>query len=161
MGLGSVIPNLALEALGRVSPATNRSSPLTMVCEDVEGRTFERVRVAGHAPQPTSVRWPAAGRARPEFGTERRRAEGEIWTVRKASPLLGERHRKVRTRLAVKKIPADNNGVLSLMREYGLLASVRRGYPRRESNLQQPEPAREARPALGRGRELIPAHADQ
>ena len=54
MGLGSVIPNLALEALGRVSPATNRSSPLTMVCENVEGRTFERVRVAGHAPQPTS-----------------------------------------------------------------------------------------------------------
>ena len=65
----------ALEALGRVSPATNRRCPLTMVC-GTWGRAVERVRVAGEARQSAGVRSPTAWEAGPEDGTERRGAGG-------------------------------------------------------------------------------------
>ena len=55
---------------------------------------------------------------------------GEIRTVLKASPFLGEGHRKVKARLAAKGIRVGKNRVLRLMREHGLLAPVRRGHPR-------------------------------
>ena len=48
----------------------------------------------------------------------------------KASPFLGEGHRKVKARLAAWGIRAGKNRVLRLMREHGLLAPVRRGRPR-------------------------------
>ncbi len=48
----------------------------------------------------------------------------------KASPFLGEGHRKVKARLAAKGIRVGKNRVLRLMREHGLLAPVRRGHPR-------------------------------
>ena len=54
----------------------------------------------------------------------------EIRTVLKASPFLGEGHRKVKARLAAKGIRVGKNRVLRLMREHGLLAPVRRGHPR-------------------------------
>ena len=44
----------------------------------------------------------------------------EIRTVLKASPFLGEGHRKVKARLAAKGIRAGKNRVLRLMREHGL-----------------------------------------
>ena len=53
----------------------------------------------------------------------------EIRTVLKASPFLGEGHRKVKARLAAKGIRVGKNRVLRLMREHGLLAPVRRGRP--------------------------------
>ena len=48
----------------------------------------------------------------------------------KASPFLGEGHRKVKARLAAKGIRVGKNRVLRLMREHGLLVPVRRGHPR-------------------------------
>ena len=49
----------------------------------------------------------------------------------KASPFLGEGHRKVKARLAAKgRIRVGKNRVLRLMREHGLLAPVRQGHPR-------------------------------
>ena len=54
----------------------------------------------------------------------------EIRTVLKASPFLGEGHRKVKARLAARGIRVGKNRVLRLMREHGLLAPVRRGHPR-------------------------------
>ncbi len=53
----------------------------------------------------------------------------EIRTVLKASPFLGEGHRKVEARFAAKGIRVGKNRVLRLMREHGLLAPVRRGHP--------------------------------
>ena len=53
----------------------------------------------------------------------------EIRTVLKASPFLGEGHRKVKARLAARGIRVGKNRVLRLMREHGLLAPVRRGHP--------------------------------
>ena len=54
----------------------------------------------------------------------------EIRTVLKASPFLGEGHRKVKARLAARGIRVGKNRMLRLMREHGLLAPVRRGHPR-------------------------------
>jgi len=54
----------------------------------------------------------------------------EIRAVLKASPFLGEGHRKVKARLVAKGIRAGKNRVLRLMREHGLPAPVRRGRPR-------------------------------
>ena len=54
----------------------------------------------------------------------------EIRTVLKASPFLGEGHRKVKARLAAKGIRVGKNRVLRLMRAHGLLAPVRQGHPR-------------------------------
>ena len=48
----------------------------------------------------------------------------------KASPFLGEGHRKVRARLAARGIRVGKNRVLRLMRANGLLAPVRCGHPR-------------------------------
>ena len=53
----------------------------------------------------------------------------ETLTVLKASPFLGEGHRKVKARLAARGIRVGKNRVLRLMRSYGLLAPVRRGHP--------------------------------
>ena len=47
----------------------------------------------------------------------------------KASPFLGEGHRKVKARLTAKGIRVGKNRVLRLIRGHGLLASVRRGHP--------------------------------
>ena len=54
----------------------------------------------------------------------------EIRTVLKASPFLGEGHRKVKARLAARGVRAGKNRVLKLMRADGLLAPVQRGRPR-------------------------------
>ena len=53
----------------------------------------------------------------------------EIRTVLKASPFLGEGHRKVKARLAAKAIRVGKNRLLRLMRAHGLLAPVRGGIP--------------------------------
>ena len=53
----------------------------------------------------------------------------QIQTVLKASPFLGDGHRKVKARHAAKRILVGKNRALRLMREHGLLALVRRGHP--------------------------------
>ena len=78
----------------------------------------------------------------------------EIQTVLKASPFLGEGHRKVKARLAAKGIRVGKNRVLRLMREHGLLAPVRRGHPRGDDP-QRPDLDREAGRTLGRGRVAV------
>ncbi|MDE0072675.1 MAG: helix-turn-helix domain-containing protein [Gammaproteobacteria bacterium] len=57
----------ALEALGRVSPATNRPYPLTMVCETWR---VARSSVYAFAGATSGVRSPGARKARAEDGTE-------------------------------------------------------------------------------------------
>ena len=64
----------ALEAVGRVSPATNRPIPADDGVRDLAGGAFERVRVAGQARRPSGARSPAAREAGPEDGPERRGA---------------------------------------------------------------------------------------
>ena len=120
----------ALEALGRVRPATNRAYPLTMVCE-----AWRVARSSVYALWAQVVGVPEADRRQPgkrgpktELSDEE--LAKEIRTVLKASPFLGEGHRKVKVRLGAKGIRVGKNRVLRLMRALGLLAPVRRGHPR-------------------------------
>ena len=120
----------ALEALGRVSPSTNRPYPLTMVCE-----TWRVARSSVYAVRARLGGSPVAdrrepGKRGPKTALSDEELVEEIWTVLKASPFLGEGHRKVKARLAAKGIRVGKNRVLRLMRAHGLLAPVRRGHPR-------------------------------
>ena len=121
----------ALEALGRVSPATNRAYPLTMVCETWQVARSSvyalRAQVSGE-----QVQSRAPGKRGPKTAQSDEELLQEIRTVLKASPILGEGHRKVKARLAAKGIRVGKNRVLRLMRAHGLLAPVRRGHPRGE-----------------------------
>ena len=120
----------ALEALGRVSPATNQPYPLTMVCETwrvARSSVYELRARRGERPE-SDRRQP--GKRGPKTALSDEELLQEIRTVLKASPFLGEGHRKVKARLAAKGIRAGKNRVLRLMRERGLLAPVRRGRPR-------------------------------
>ena len=76
-----------------------------------------------------STIWPTAGERGPKTALSNEELAEEIRTVLKASPFLGEGHRKVKARLAAKGIRAGKNRVLRL-RAHGLLATVRRGHPR-------------------------------
>ena len=120
----------ALEALGRVSPATDRAYSLTMVCEAwrVARSSVYALRASLGGPLKPDRRQP--GKRGPKTALRDDELLQEIRTVLKASPFLGEGHRKVKARLAAKGIRVGNNRVLRLMREHGLLAPVRRGHPR-------------------------------
>ena len=113
-----------------MSPATNRPYPLTMVCEAwrVARSSVYALRAQQGGP-PTSDRQ-QSGKRGPKTALSDEELVGEIRTVLKASPFLGEGHRKVKARLAAKGIRVGKNRVLRLMREHGLLAPVRRGHPR-------------------------------
>ena len=92
----------ALEALGRVSPATRRPYPLTMVCET--WRVARSSVYAARARPPESDRR-EPGKRGPKTALSDEELVEEIWTVLKASPFLGEGHRKV-ARLAARGIRA-------------------------------------------------------
>ena len=119
----------ALEAVGRVSPATDRAYPLTMVCETWQVARSSvyalRAQVGGEPVQSRTL-----GKRGPKTALSDEELAEEIRTVLKVSPFLGEGHQKVKARLAAKGIRTGKNRVLSLMRAHGLLAQVRRGHPR-------------------------------
>lgn len=94
------------------------------------GGAVERVRAAGATRRAPGVRLPAARERGPKTAPSDEELVAEIRTVLKASPFLGEGHRKVKARLAARGIRAGKNRVLRLMRAHGLLAPVRRGHPR-------------------------------
>lgn len=113
-----------------MSPTTNRPYPLTMMCE-----TWRVARSSVYALEARLGGSPEAdrrqpGKRGPKTALSDEELVEEIQTVLKASPFLGEGHRKVRARLAAKGIRVGRNRVLRLMREHGLLAPVRRGHPR-------------------------------
>ena len=113
-----------------MSPATNQPYPLTMVCETwrvARSSVYELRARRGERPE-SDRRQP--GKRGPKTALSDEELLQEIRTVLKASPFLGEGHRKVKARLAAKGIRAGKNRVLRLMREHGLLAPVRRGRPR-------------------------------
>ena len=113
-----------------MSPATNQPYPLTMVCETwrVARSSVYALRAQQGGPVRSDRRQP--GKRGPKTALSDEELLQEIRTVLKASPFLGEGHRKVKARLAAKGIRAGKNRVLRLMRVNGLLAPVRRGHPR-------------------------------
>ena len=113
-----------------MSPATNRPYPLTMVCETwrVARSSVYALRARLGGP-PESGRW-QPGKRGPKTALSDEELLREIRTVLKASPFLGEGHRKVKARLAAKGFRVGKNRVLRLMRAHGLLAPGRRGHPR-------------------------------
>ena len=113
-----------------MSPATNWPYPLTMVCETwrVARSSVYALRAQQGGPLTSDRRQP--GKRGPKSALSDEELLHEIRTVLKASPFLGEGHRKVKARLASKGIRVGKNRVLRLMREHGLLAPVRRGHPR-------------------------------
>ncbi len=114
-----------------MSPATNRPYPLTMVCETwrVARSSVYALRTRlGSPPESSDRRQP--GKRGPKTALSDEELLQEIRTVLKASPFLGEGHRKVKARLAARGIRVGKNRLLRLMREHGLLVPVRRGHPR-------------------------------
>ena len=113
-----------------MSPATDRAYSLTMVCEAwrVARSSVYALRASLGGPLKPDRRQP--GKRGPKTALRDDELLQEIRTVLKASPFLGEGHRKVKARLAAKGIRVGKNRVLRLMREHGLLAPVRRGHPR-------------------------------
>ena len=111
-----------------MSPATNRR----MVCE-----TWRVARSSVYALRTRLGNPPESDRRQPRKRGPKTAWSGEelveeIRTVLKASPFLGEGHRKVKARLAANGIRVGKNRVLRLMREHGLLAPVAVGpSPRR------------------------------
>ena len=138
-----------------MSPATNRPYPLTMVCE-----TWGVARSSVYALRTRLGGSPEADRRQPgKRGPKTVLSDEEllleIRTVLKASPFLGEGHRKVKARLAAKGIRVGKNRVLRLMRANGLLAPVRRGPSPRRPDPQRTDPDREAGRTLGHGRVTV------
>ena len=113
-----------------MSPSTNRPYPLTMVCETwrVARSSVYALRARLGGPLTSDGRQP--GKRGPKTALSDEELVEEIRMVLKASPFLGEGHRKVKARLAAKGIRVGKNRVLRLMREHGQLAPVRRGHPR-------------------------------
>ena len=113
-----------------MSPATNRPYPLSMVCETwrVARSSVYALRARRGGPPESDRR--QSGKGGPKTALSDEELLQEIQTLLKASPFLGEGHRKVKARLAAKVIRVGKNRVLRLMREHGLLAPVRRGQPR-------------------------------
>ena len=113
-----------------MSSATNRPYPLTTVCETwrVARSSVYALRASLGGPLTSDRRQP--GKRGPKTALSDEELVQEIRTVLKASPFLGEGHRKVKARLAAKGIRVGKNRVLRLMRAHGLLAPVRRGHPR-------------------------------
>ena len=120
----------ALEALGRVSPGTNRAYPLAMVCETwrVARSSVYALRARLGGPVESDRRRPGKRGPKTELSDEE--LAKEIRMVLSESPFLGEGHRKVKVRLGAKGIRVGKNRVLRLMRAHGLLAPVRQGHPR-------------------------------
>ena len=120
----------ALEAAGRVSPATNRRYPLTTVGEmwcDSRSSVYALQAILG-APLTSDLRQP--GKRGPKRAPSDEELVDEIRRVLKASPFLGEDHGKARARLAAKGVRVGKSRVPRLIRSHGLLAPVRRGQPR-------------------------------
>ena len=84
----------ALEAVGRVSPTTHRPYPLTMVCETwgVARSSLYALRARlGGPPEPDRQR---PGQRGPQTALSDEALLQEVQTVLKASPFLGEHHRR-------------------------------------------------------------------
>ena len=145
--LGEMTMRVRVEARGRVNPATNRRYPLTMVCETcrVARSSVYALRAQQGGPLNSDRRHP--GKRGPKTALSDEERVEEIRTVLKASPFLGEGHRKVKARLAAKGIRVGKNRVLRLMREHGLLAPM-------------PDPDREAGGAVGHGRGVVLTKAE-
>ncbi|MDE0081843.1 MAG: IS3 family transposase, partial [Gammaproteobacteria bacterium] len=113
-----------------MSPATRWPYPLTMVCETwrIARSSVYALRARLDGPPEPDRRQP--GKRGPKTAQSDDELLAEIRMVLKASPFLGEGHRKVKARLAAKGIRVGKNRVLRLMRLHGLLAPVRRGHPR-------------------------------
>ena len=107
---------------GRVSPGTQRSYPLTMICA-VYRVPRSSVYAAGAPPS-------SAARAK-KPGPKTRHSDADvieaIRAVLAACPFHGEGYRKVRARLAHRGLHLGGKRVLRLMRTHGLLAPRR--YP--------------------------------
>ena len=108
-----------------MSPATGRAYPLVLLCE-----AWRVPRSSVYALRSPPGGGEKLGKRGPKTALSDEALVVEIRTVLSESPFLGEGHRKVRARLAVKGIRAGKNRVLRLMRENGLLAPVRQGRPR-------------------------------
>ena len=122
-----------------MSPATRRRYPLTMVCETwrVARSSVYALRARVGGPPESDRRQP--GKRGPKTALSHEELLQE--TVLKASPFLGEGHRKVKARLAATGIRVGKNRVLRLMRVNGLLAPVRRGHPRGDRTAVRRGPA--------------------
>jgi transposase InsO family protein len=109
---------------GRVSRATQRPYPLTMICA-VHRVARSSVYAAG--------RPPAAPGPATKPGPKTRHSDAEIVAairaILAACPFHGEGYRKVRARLAHRGLPLGGKRVLRLMRAHGLLAPRRLGPP--------------------------------
>jgi putative transposase len=109
---------------GRVSQATQRPYPLTMIC-----RVYRVPRSSVYAGPRLA---PASGPA-PKPGPKTRHSDAEIVEAIRAilagCPFHGEGYRKVRARLAHRGLHLGGKRVLRLMRVQGLLAPRRLGPP--------------------------------
>ena len=92
-----------------MSPATRRPYPLTMVCETwrIARSSVYALRARLDGPLDPDRRQP--GKRGPKTAQSDEELLAEIRTVLKASPFLGEGHRKVKARLAAKGIRVGKN----------------------------------------------------
>ena len=94
-----------------MSPATDRAYSLTMVCEAwrvARSSVYAlRAQVVGEQVQSRTP-----GKRGPKTALSDAELAEEIRTVLKASPFLGEGHRKVKARLAARGIRVGKNRVL-------------------------------------------------
>jgi len=109
---------------GRVSPATQRTYPLTMICA-----VYRVPRSSVYALPPRFG--PPAPASKP--GPKTRHSDAAvveaIRAVLAACPFHGEGYRKIRARLAYRGLRLGGKRVLRLMRLHGLLAPRRLGPP--------------------------------
>src|SRR5437660_4173734 len=108
---------------GGVSPSTGRRYPLTMVCA-----VFRVARSTVYAaPAPRSAA--ALGKRGPQTATSDAALVVAIRAVLAATPFHGEGYRKVRARLAHRRLPVGRKRVLRLMPQHQLLAPRRLAAP--------------------------------
>jgi putative transposase len=110
---------------GRVSPATSRGYPLTMICAVL--RVPRSSVYAAVTPRPVAA--PPPGKR----GPKTRRGDAEVVEAIRAvlavTPFHGEGYRKVRARLAHRGLAVGGKRVLRLMRTHRLLAPRQLGPP--------------------------------
>jgi hypothetical protein len=124
---------------GRVSRATQRPYPLTLICAVYRIARSSVYAVVRPAPPPGPTTKP---------GPKTRHSDGEvveaIRAILAACPFHGEGYRKVRARLAHRGLPLGGKRVLRLMRAHGLLAPRRLG-PRMATPLTMARSSRTVR----------------
>ena len=107
-----------------MSPSTGRPYPMTWVCGVFR---VPRSTVYAHRARTTSETSP--GKRGPRTAVSDERLLEEIRSVIRESPFHGEGHRKVTARVRARGFRVGKNRVLRLMREHGLLAPTRTGFP--------------------------------